>query len=284
MLAGKKIAFLGAGAMAEALIAGLLKKRLLSPEQLAATNKANQERLKELQDKYGIRTHRDKAALIGEADILILAMKPKDVAEALREAKPFITERHLLVSVIAGVSTSCLTDLLGKGVPIVRSMPNTSCTIGMSATALAAGAHANETHLQIAQAVFSAVGSVTVVAEEQLDIVTGLSGSGPAYIYYMVEAMEQAAIEAGLDARIARQLTRQTLLGAARMLTETGEEPAVLRQRIMSPGGTTVAGLGVLEERDFPQIVRAAIHRAAERSRELGASFASSLSDERRRT
>lgn len=268
-----RIGFLGAGSIAEAMLSGILKKGLLSAEQILVSNRNNQERLDQLADAYHVQVSQDRKLLVDTSDILILAMKPKDAAEALMELRGTVRPGQLIISVIAGVATSLIEEWLGVQCAIIRTMPNTSSAIGLSATGLACNRFANEEQLQLATRLFESIGTVYTVAEEELDIVTGLSGSGPAYIYYLVEAMVGAGAKAGLCRETARQLTLQTLLGAAHMLLDTSEDPALLRQKVTSPGGTTQAGLEVLQSYQFQEAVTSAILRATERSRELGAQY-----------
>ncbi|WP_312113709.1 pyrroline-5-carboxylate reductase [Brevibacillus reuszeri] len=268
-----RIGFLGAGSIVEAMLSGILKKGLLSPDRLLVSNRNNRERLKELADSYGVQYTQDKLEVGRSSDILILAIKPKDAQEALRELRGVVHTGQLVISVVAGVSTTLIGEWLGVNCPIVRTMPNTSSAVGLSATGLAANPFVTEEQLQQATCLFEAIGTVYTVAEEELDIITGLSGSGPAYIYYLVEAMMAAGATAGLDREMARQLTLQTVIGAAQMLLETRADPAILRKQVTSPGGTTQAGLEVLEAYQFQQGVTAAILRASERSREMGAQY-----------
>jgi len=272
-LATQRIGFLGAGSMVEAMLSGIVKQGIIPVDQISLTNRSNEERLQELSDQFGVRSLRDQQELISESDILILGMKPKDVAEACLSLKGKVRADQLVITVIAGVSTDCIGQWLGVECPIIRSMPNTSSAIGLSATGIAKGRFATDDHLRLATRLFESIGSVYAVPEEDLDIITGLSGSGPAYIYYLVEAMESAGASAGLSPEMARELTIQTLLGAAQMLKHTKEEPSTLRRKVTSPGGTTQAGLEVLESYDFQKAISAAILRAAERARELGAQF-----------
>ncbi len=266
-----RIGFLGAGSIVEAMLSGILKKGLFSADRIYVTNRSNSERLDQLAGMYGVHTTHDKMDVIRSSDILILAMKPKDSGEALKELFGAVHPGQLVISVIAGVSTTLIGEWLGVNCPIIRTMPNTSSAVGLSATGLAANQFVTEEQLLLATRLFEAIGTVYTVAEEELDIVTGLSGSGPAYIYYLVEAMMGAGATAGLDREMARQLTLQTLLGAAHMLMDTREEPALLRKKVTSPGGTTQAGLEVLEAYQFQKAVTSAILRATERSREMGA-------------
>jgi pyrroline-5-carboxylate reductase len=268
-----RIGFLGAGSIVEAMLSGILKKRLVHSDRILVTNRSNRQRLHQLQDRFGVRISADKAEMIRQADVLLLAMKPKDAAEACRSIRGLVRPEHVVISVIAGVSMERIGEWLGVNCPIIRTMPNTSSAVGLSATGIAANRYAVEEHLQLATQLFESIGSVYAVSEEELDIVTGLSGSGPAYIYYLVEAMEGAGAKAGLSREMARQLTVQTLLGAAQMLLHSSEEPSLLRQKVTSPGGTTQAGLEVLESYRFQQAVTSAVLRAAERARELGAQY-----------
>lgn len=268
-----RIGFLGAGSIVEAMLSGILKKGLLSPDRLLVSNRNNRERLEQLADCYGVNFTQDKLEVARSSDILILAIKPKDAAEALRELRGVVHPGQLVISVVAGVSTTLIGEWLGVNCPVIRTMPNTSSAVGLSATGLAANSFVTGEQLQQAIRLFEAIGTVYEVAEEELDIITGLSGSGPAYIYYLVEAMMAAGATAGLDREMARQLTLQTVIGAAHMLLDTRAEPAILRQQVTSPGGTTQAGLEVLEAYQFQQGVTAAILRATERSREMGAQY-----------
>lgn len=227
----KQMVFLGAGSIVEAMLSGILKKKLLSPERITVTNRNNLERLDLLARTYGVNVDANKMNVIGSADILILAMKPKDAPEALRELCGSVHPGQLVISVIAGVSTALIGEWLGVDCPIVRTMPNTSSAVGLSATGLAANRFVTEDQLALATRLFEAIGSVYAVAEEEMDIVTGLSGSGPAYIYYLVEAMMGAGAIAGLSREMARQLTLQTVIGAAQMLLDTHEDPALLRKK-----------------------------------------------------
>lgn len=272
-IATGQIGFLGAGSIVEAMLAGILKKGLTAKDRIFVTNRNNAERLEQLTDAYGVNATTDKLAVARASDILILAIKPKDAKEALLELRGAVSSNQLIISVIAGVPTSLIGEWLGVDCPIIRTMPNTSSAVGLSATGLSANAFVRPEQLALATRLFEAIGTVYEVAEEELDIITGLSGSGPAYIYYLVEAMMGAGATAGLDREMARQLTLQTVIGAAHMLLETRAEPALLRKQVTSPGGTTQAGLEVLESYRFQEAVTSAILRATERAREMGAQY-----------
>jgi pyrroline-5-carboxylate reductase len=272
----KTIAFIGAGSMAEALIAGMTKT-LYKSEQIIVTNRSNKKRLEYMRNTYHVRVEIDKEKAVKEADIIILAMKPKDVVEGINAISETVREDQLIISVLAGVSTDSILSLLKKKVAVVRAMPNTSATIGKSATAIALGRYANKTHLSIAKTLFETVGVVTVVAENDLHAVTGLSGSGPAYVYYLVEAMEKAAKEIGLEQSVAKDLILQTIIGAAEMLKSSAKHPSILRKEVTSPGGTTEAGIKILEDYHYQEAVIACIKRATKRSAELGESLGQML-------
>lgn len=266
----QRIGFLGAGSIAEAMLSGICNKQLIEPARMAVTNYQDAERLLALQDRFGVRPCLTNPALIEVSDTIILAIKPKDAKDVCMGLRGLITREHLVISVVAGVSTSLIQSWLDVDCPIIRTMPNTSSAIGLSATGMTAGEHATEEHLALASEIFSSIGTVYIVPETEMDIITGLSGSGPAYVYYLVEAMVEAGTRAGLSAEMSRQLTLQTVLGAAHMLQHAEDPPAVLRRKVTSPGGTTQAGLEVLESYRFQEGMVAAILRAAERAREMG--------------
>lgn len=270
------VGLIGAGNMAEALIRGLLARGVVPPEGLWATNRSNAARLTTLRDRYGVHVTPAKRDVTATASTLILAVKPKDMAQALAELRDLVTARHLVISVAAGIPLAVIEGAFPE-TPAIRAMPNTSAAVGASATALAPGVRAGEAHLHAAETVFRAVGDVAVVDEALLDAVTALSGSGPAYVYQLIEAMIHAGSDLGLDGGLARRLAVQTLVGAALMLAESGEDPGELRRRVTSPGGTTMAALQALEAHGFARSVREAVDRAARRSRELAAEFGDPL-------
>lgn len=266
----QNISFLGAGSIAEAIIAGLLDANVVKSEQITVSNRANETRLQELHTKYGVKGTHNKQELLAHADVIFLAMKPKDIAEAIVPLKDYITSNQLVISLLAGVSTHSITDLLQKNVPIIRAMPNTSAAILKSATAISPSVHATEQHIRIAKSLFETIGLVSIVAEDDMHAVTALSGSGPAYIYYVVEAMEEAAKQIGLDESVAKSLILQTMIGAAEMLKANTKHPSILRKEITSPGGTTEAGIEVLQSFDFQQALISCITAATKRSYDLG--------------
>jgi len=272
-LSDTNIAFVGAGSMAEAIVRGLVTKRLADPRRITVINRANRDRLMELSEKYGVEPALEadkKDAAVAAADVIVLAMKPKDAVAALNNLKPHLSPRQLIVSVIAGLSIASIQHVLGR-LPVVRTMPNTSCSVGLGATGFASSPEVTAAQEALAAAMFESVGIICKVEEPLLDVVTGLSGSGPAYVYLMMEQMIRAGVESGLDAENAKALTVQTVLGAAEMVRSTGEEPGELRRKVTSPNGTTQAALELLDREGFPSAVRRAVLRAAERARELGA-------------
>lgn len=273
VLTGKRIVFVGAGAMAEAILRGLLDQRKALPEQITMTNRQNIERLAALNSRYGVLTAQEPSAknrAIEEADIIVAAMKPKDVVASFNELKPLLQPRQLFVSLIAGLTIAKMEQLLELPLPIVRTMPNTSSTIGLGSTGISFSSKVTQEQQRIALDMFKSVGEVGVFDEPLIEVVTGVSGSGPAYIYYMMEAMIAAGVEGGLSEDAARQLTVQTVLGAAQMVKLTQENPAELRRKVTSPNGSTQAAIEVLDQHGFAAAVRAAVHRCSERAAEMG--------------
>ena len=263
------VGVIGAGAMAQALLRGLLAGGILPP-QIAVTNRGDLGRLRQA-ERLGVHATTDKADVCRRADVLILAVKPKDAREACEELRPHLGEHHLVVSVAAGLRREVLQEALGGHLRVVRAMPNTGSVIGASATALAREGDPGDVHA--AARLLASLGPIEVVPEQQLDAVTALSGSGPAYVYLLIEAMIEAGIAEGLPEDVARALTLQTALGAARMAMESGRRPQELRQQIASPGGTTVAAMQVLEQHDVRLAVHRAVHRAKERSLEIAETY-----------
>lgn len=267
----KKVSFIGAGAMAESLICGWINGKYLEGGQIVVTNRTNDQRLEELEAYYGVKSTRYKEKLITPGTCIILACKPKDWTAALEEYVPYLSKDTPLVSVMAGVSTSSIESFLGKkNIPVIRTMPNTSATVGASMTTISYGASVNNDVRKTVKELFLAVGESAEVSEEQMDAMTALTGTGPAYIYYLMEAMETAAEKMGIDTSLAKILVAQTLLGASRRVQEGNERPAQLYKQIMSPGGTTEAGFKVLTENNVQDAFVACILRAWERSVELG--------------
>jgi pyrroline-5-carboxylate reductase len=259
-----KLAILGGGKMGEALLAGLLRD-VLSPSEVLVVEK-DADRAGYLAEKYGVTIGGPAEAMASPT--VLLAVKPYDVAALLGGLS--LAPSQLMISIAAGVSSASIEDALPDGVPVVRCMPNTPALVGQGVTAISAGRYAAEEHLAAAEALLQAVGTVVRVPESQLDAVTAISGSGPAYFFFVVEALIDAGVAVGLPRPLAADLVVQTALGSATMLAETGEHPVALREAVSSPGGTTVAGIGQLEAHSVRAAFAAAVDAAARRSKELG--------------
>ncbi|MGV3464295.1 MAG: pyrroline-5-carboxylate reductase [Heyndrickxia sp.] len=268
-----KISFIGAGSMAEAMISGLVNNKVVKGRQIYVTNRSENVKLHYLHQKYGVQTTYNLQELFDQSNIVVLAVKPKDLNEALLKICPFIRSDTLIISVVAGVSISTIENILNIHSPIIRAMPNTSAAIGQSATAIAKNSFVQDNHLKIADSLLSAIGMTMVVEEEKLDAVTGLSGSGPAYIYYIVEAMENSAKEIGLESELAKKLIIQTLLGAAGMLNHSNEKAENLRIAVTSPGGTTEAGIRVLDRHKVKDALVSCIKEATLQSKRLSTQY-----------
>jgi pyrroline-5-carboxylate reductase len=262
------IAILGGGKIGEALLSGLLRGER-GPSDIVVSEK-HPERAAYLAETYGVQVT-DISTAVKQAGTLLLAVKPQDIDALLAEIAPAIVARHVVVSVAAGVTTRHIERVLPAGVAVVRCMPNTPALVDQAMTAVAGGAHATDEHLAVAESLLGAVGRVVRVPESQLDAVTALSGSGPAYFFYLVEAMIDAGILLGLPRTLAAELIVQTAVGAATMLRDSGEHPVQLREAVTSPGGTTIAAIRELEIHGVRAALLAAIEAAARRSKELGA-------------
>ncbi|RYM02927.1 pyrroline-5-carboxylate reductase [Sporolactobacillus sp. THM7-7] len=269
----EKIVFIGAGAVAESLIKGFLDKDFITPDRIWVNNHSNTDRLKELEEAYSIRTTQDKQAALKNADVVFLAFKPKDTAEALESMKGFMKSGQLFISLMAGVPSDYIVSVTGQPVSIIRAMPNTPASIGLSATGIAAGSFASAEQLCVAKELFETVGTVSIVQESAIDIMTGLSGSGPAYLYYLAEAMKEAGVGEGLSEDEAARLVKQTLKGAAALLHRSGKTPGELLQAVATPGGTTEAGVNTLNRHQAKEAVIDCVHQAVRRARELSDPF-----------
>jgi pyrroline-5-carboxylate reductase len=265
---GKRVGFIGGGNIGEALVRGLTKTGLLPSDHLLIAD-VRKDRLEELGERYGTQTTTDNGMLVQRADVVILAVKPQILREVLDEIAP-ATPGRLLVSVAAGVSTDAIRRHLPPGTRLIRVMPNTPALVLEGATALARAGGLREGDLDTVREIFEAVGRVVILDEELMDAVTGLSGSGPAYIALVVEALADGGVKVGLDRKTAMTLAMQTVLGAARLLIETGIHPGQLKDMVSSPGGTTIAGIHTLEAGGLRRTLIDAVERATHRSRELG--------------
>ncbi|SOD70672.1 pyrroline-5-carboxylate reductase [Jatrophihabitans sp. GAS493] len=261
------VAILGGGKIGEALLSGLLRETL-TPDRLQVVEKYP-ERAVYLARTYGIEVT-DYAEVFAFADTIVLAVKPQDIETLLADIHQYAEPRHIIVSVAAGITTAKLEAGLPAGVAVVRCMPNTPALVDEAITAISPGAHADADHLAVAEALLLAVGQVVHVPESQLDAVTALSGSGPAYFFFLVEAMIDAGILLGLPRALSAQLIVQTAIGSAVMLRDSGEHPVQLREAVTSPGGTTIAAIRELENHGVRAALLSAIEAACLRSRELG--------------
>jgi len=267
---GKRVAFLGAGNMGEALIKGLSQSGLVPAGSITASD-PRAEHLGEIAKRYGIKAVADNATLVGGADVIILAVKPQIMASVVKEIAPIVDDGKLLISIAAGVSTRKLRDQLGKPARLIRVMPNTPALVLEGVTAIARAEGLKPGDLEAAQELFAAVGKVVVLDESAMDAVTGLSGSGPAYVAMAIEALADGGVKMGLDRATAMTLAAQTVLGSARLILYTGVHPGQLKDIVSSPGGTTIAGIAALEECGLRRAFIQAVERATLRSRELGA-------------
>jgi pyrroline-5-carboxylate reductase len=266
---GRTVGFLGAGNMGEALIKGLLAAKLVPAQAIFATD-VRPERLKELDRQYGIQVSSDNAELVKRADIVILAVKPQIMDAVATEIAPAVTRGKLLISIAAGVATDKIRARLPRDARLIRVMPNTPALVLEGATAIAKADGLEPGDLDVAREIFGAVGRVVVLGEEMIDAVTGLSGSGPAYVAVVIESLADGGVRMGLDRATAMILATQTVLGAAKLLLETGLHPGALKDMVSSPGGTTIAGIAALEEGGLRTTFIKAVERATQRSRELG--------------
>ena len=271
MLQAKRISIVGAGNMAEALVKGLVASGKVKPEDLCVSAR-RPEKAAQLAQRYGVRSAVDNPACVRAAEIVILAVKPQVLGSVLTRDAPSIPSSALIVSVAAGVTTEAIESHLGRPSRTIRAMPNVAAMVGYSATAISKGEHATDADLAVARTIFEAVGRVVVVDEIHLDAVTGLSGSGPAYIFLIIEALSDAGVKVGLSREIALLLAAQTLLGSAHLLLETGIHPGQLKDQVTSPGGTAIAGLHTLEAGGLRTTLINAVETATNRARELGQS------------
>ncbi|HEY3857488.1 MAG TPA: pyrroline-5-carboxylate reductase [Verrucomicrobiae bacterium] len=269
MAAKLTIGFLGSGKMATALAKGIISAGLVKPARIRASDPVSAAQ-KAFSQETGGSISDNNLNVVRFANVLILAVKPVNVASLLEEIRPAITPGHLLISIAAGVPLAKLEDALPAGSRVVRVMPNTPALVGASASAYALGKSATPADAVLTQKLLSAVGVAFLVKEYLLDAVTGLSGSGPAYVYVMIEALSDGGVAAGLPRDVATKLAAQTVLGSAKMVLETGQHPAALKDMVASPGGTTVEGLHELEKGGMRGVLMNAVRAAAEKSRKLG--------------
>jgi pyrroline-5-carboxylate reductase len=274
VLTNKRIGIIGSGNMARALVSGLLRTDRAERELLTVSNH-KKEKCELFTREFGVETTSDNSAVVERSDIVVLAIKPQVMRKVLREVSSRVTAEKLVISIAAGVSLESIEKLLPKNTRVVRVMPNIPAIVDAGISAISAGSYVQEGDLKTAEAIFSAVGRTVFVDEDQLDAVTGLSGSGPAYIFLIIDALADAGVKVGLSRDVALELAAQTVLGAAKLLIETGEHPGKLKDRVTSPGGTAIAGIHTLEEGGLRTTLINAVERASQRSRELGKLFES---------
>ncbi|MFO0652206.1 MAG: pyrroline-5-carboxylate reductase [Polyangiales bacterium] len=272
MLKGKRFAFVGAGNMAEALIRGLLASGSVSATDITISNRRH-EKTERNAERWGVRAAHDNVSCVRDADVVMLCVKPQVMRAVLDQCGREVPSDALVISVAAGIPTQAIEAHLSPGQRVVRSMPNTGAIVRQSATAIAAGSSATETDLAVAREIFDQVGRTVVVEEHHLDAVTGLSGSGPAYIFLIIDALADASVKVGLSRDIGLELAAQTVLGSAQLLLQTGEHPGRLKDQVTSPGGTAIAGLHTLEAGGLRTTLINAVEAATRRARELGDSM-----------
>lgn len=265
----ESIGFLGAGQMATALAKGWIAAGLLSPERCKASDPSPEARAR-FQKETGIAATTDNRTVVQHSAVVLIAVKPQTVAALANEIRLDMQEQHLIVSIAAGISIAKLTEFLHGSHRIVRVMPNTPCLIGCSAAGFSSGPGATASDVALVEYLFNAVGKAFALPEHLLDAVTGLSGSGPAFVYVMIEAMSDGGVRAGLPRDVATTLAAQTVLGAAKMVLETRQHTGVLKDAVTSPAGTTIAGLHALEKGGVRAAIMDAIEAATRRSMELG--------------
>ena len=267
-LSDKKLAVLGTGKLGGILLRAYLKQELFSPQRVTATVK-HEEKASALAKTLGVSATTENRKAVRDADIVLLCVKPQVVGEVLKEIASQLNEKTLVISVAASVPTSYIEQRLGAKVPVVRAMPNTPSAVGCGMTGICPGAHAGAEHLEMARAMFDAVGRTVVVDEKNMDAVTGLSASGPAYAYIILEALAEAGVKVGLPRDIATLLAAQTMKGAASVVLETGDHPALLKDAVTTPAGCTIDGIMELEEGKLRVTLIKAVVKATIRAGEL---------------
>lgn len=263
-----KVAVLGAGKLGEALLGGLLGSKSVLAENVVATA-AHRSRIQAVAKKFHVRTDLQNRAAIEGADLILLTVKPQTIEEVLLNIRESLRESQLVVSSVASVSTAHIENIIGRRIPVVRAMPNTPCVIGAGMTGLCAGRYVGKDDMELAQQVFDCLGRTVLVDEKHMDAVTALSASGPAYIYMVIESLAEGGVKMGLPREVATQLAAQTLLGASRMVLETGEHPALLKDTVTTPAGCTIDGILELEEGGLRVTLIKAVVRATQRAKEL---------------
>lgn len=264
-----RLAIIGAGAMGGAFAQGFLSAGVVSAENLTMSD-INQQRLEQLKSEWGINVTTDYSVALADADTVILAVKPGVLLEILSDISESVHEGQLVISIVTGVKLETIESAMPRGIAIIRTMPNTPALIGQGAIGFTRGRSATNEHVAVAKTLYDSVGISFEVPEKMLDAVTGLSGSGPAYVYMMIEALSDAGVRVGLPRNIALPLAAQTVMGSAKMVLDTGEHPARLKDQVTTPGGTTIAGIDMLDRYGFRTALMEAVKAATKRSEELG--------------
>lgn len=268
----ERIGFVGGGKMGEALVKGILKAKLSSADKIIVGDTLK-ERVLLLERETGIKTTQDNKEVVQNADLIILAVKPNTVGDVLKELKNDITKKHLIVSIAAGIPLSFIETSLKPGCRCIRVMPNTPCLVGETAAGFALGKNATEADGKLVSTILSAVGKCFLLDEKLLDTVTGLSGSGPAFVYMVIEALSDGGVKMGLTRDVATKLAAQTVLGSAKMVLESGIHIGELKDFVTSPGGTTIEGIHALEKGGLRAALIEAVEAATLKSKKLGEAF-----------
>ncbi len=279
MLNDKKIGMIGTGNMGSALIDGLIRSGATTADNILCSD-ASERQLEQIKEKYQVETTTDNVEVVKKSDIVIYAIKPQIMAGVLKETASHLNMDKLIISIAAGVPLAAIESMLNRDLRLIRAMPNVAVAVREGATAIAAGDHANEEDVKLAMEIFDSVGKSIFLKENYLmDAITGLSGSGPAYIFLIVDALADAGVKMGLSRKDALLLSSQTILGAAKLLQETGAHPGQLKDSVTSPGGTAIAGLHTLEKGGLRTTLINAVEAATNRSKELGEAMIKNFAD-----
>ncbi len=263
------IGFIGAGSMAESLINGICASGGAEDIEIVCSDILHK-RLEYVNETYGAVIHNNNLEVVKSSDVIIIAVKPDKVEEVVKDIRDYLSKDVLVISIAAGISSEAVEKWIDKEVPVIRVMPNTPCLIGQGVSAFSLGQYAEESHAETAERILSSVGSAVKLPEKLMNSVTALSGSGPAYVYLVIEALVDAGVSLGLSRDAAQDLAVNTIIGAANMVKESGEHPAVLKSRVMSPGGTTAAGLQALEAGKIRTSFNDALNAAYKKAKEIG--------------
>jgi pyrroline-5-carboxylate reductase len=269
MTVNKMIGFIGGGNMATALVKGLVQSGLYDPALLSASDKS-EEALKRISSQFGIQIRSSNRELVRQASLVVLSVKPQNMREVLEEVKDEVVVDHLVVSIAAGIPLKMIGSIIGEDIPMIRVMPNTPALVQQGMSALARGQQVTDEHMVMASRIFSAVGDTVEVEESMMDAITAVSGSGPGFLFRIMECMVDGGVAAGLERDTSLRLVVQTCLGAAHLAKESEHSLSRLREMVTSPGGTTAAGLAVFEEMGIDKVITSAIKAACKRSVELG--------------